>query len=125
MNSQKLKILVQGKLNIVDANTSEIKRVVLLKDILEVEDNGLSLSSVYQNYVRENILSKDDNVPEVATEDETDKLKVSILLDLDTDFNLLEDGISGYKKIQDFLNPVENKNSDVETSSTEEEETSN
>ena len=122
MNSQKLKILVQGKLNIVDANTSEIKRVVLLKDILEVEDNGLSLSSVYQNYVRENILSKDDNVPEVATEDETDKLKVSILLD--TDFNLLEDGISGYKKIQDFLNPVENKNSDVETTSTEE-ETSN
>ena len=122
MNSQKLKILVQGKLNIVDANTSEIKRVVLLKDILEVEDNGLSLSSVYQNYVRENILSKDDNVPEVATEDESNKLKVSILLD--TDFNLLEDGISGYKKIQDFLNPVENKNSDVETTSTEE-ETSN
>ena len=123
MNSQKLKILVQGKLNIVDANTSEIKRVVLLKDVLEVEDNGLSLSSIYQNYVRENILSKDDNVPEVATEDESDKLKVSILLD--TDFNLLEDGISGYKKIQDFLNPVENKKSEVETTSTEEEETSN
>ncbi len=123
MNSQKLKILVQGKLNIVDANTSEIKRVVLLKDVLELEDNELSLSSIYQNYVRENILSKDDNVPEVATEDESYKLKVSILLD--TDFNLLEDGISGYKKIQDFLNPVENKKSEVETTSTEEEETSN
>ena len=123
MNSQKLKILVQGKLNIVDANTSEIKRVVLLKDVLEVEDNGLSLSTIYQKYVWENILSKDASAPEIASEDESDKLKVSILLD--TDFNLLEDGISGYKKIQDFLNPVENKNSDVETTSTEEEETSN